>query len=98
MTSSRPPQIMKKIRTCRFYEEEQLSSLVKLPIQSRFLSKIQQFLRFEIALNFKRIQTSWKKSQKFSKIMICQAYSNIILDHQTCIENVQVPLHGIMNT
>jgi hypothetical protein len=33
-------------------------------------------MRFEFALNFKRIQTYWEKSQKFSKIRVCQGLHN----------------------
>jgi hypothetical protein len=37
-----------------------------------FKYKFSKFLDFEFDLNFKGIQTFWEKSQKFSKIMICQ--------------------------
>jgi hypothetical protein len=52
--------------------------------------KFHKFVRFEFALNFKGIQTFQEKSQKFSKIMVCQVYTSVILDYHTCIEKNQV--------
>jgi hypothetical protein len=38
--------------------------------------KFRKFLKFEIYLNFKGVQTFWEKSHKLTKIIICQVLQN----------------------
>jgi hypothetical protein len=60
--------------------------------KQNFIYKFYNFLIFEFALNSKGIQTYWEKSQKFSKIIICQSRRNCNFWSPHLIEKFEVSL------
>jgi hypothetical protein len=70
------PNLQKIMKNCRLIDLLKRNNFVhgQTSNSKQILKyKFNNFLRFEFALNFKVIQTSWDKSQELSKIMICES-------------------------
>jgi threonine dehydrogenase-like Zn-dependent dehydrogenase len=76
------------------------TSLIGLTSKSKQILeyKFRNFLDFEFDLNFKGVQTSWDKSQKFTKIIICQGiHKNNFISPQLYRKIPSSFRRGIMN-